>query len=282
MKPTVTFTRSDGLVFAMDDKMLGITELDGLGKPVIEIFTEKRAVGSGDLVTSKRLAARLITVRTTSRVHGINAQLRDIASSFFSHLYTYDVEFQYDGIVRKAVECELKAIDIPTENIHKPFKMAVSVLAATGYLQGGGWDGQNMNAVRGGFGFPFVSLVDRGFNYGTFLFSRQAEIVNDGAGPTYVRAVMTFRGEVKNPKLTHNDSYIRIVATLNEGDTLIIDTEKRIVTLNGKNAITLVDKTSNFQGMTLDVGASVVGFEADSGDNLLDVSLYWAKRYEVM
>lgn len=282
MKPTVTFTRSDGLVFTMDDKMLGITELDGLGRPTIEIFTEKRAVGSGDLVTSKRIAGRAITVKTTSRVHGINAQLRSIASSFFSHAYTYDVEFQYDGVIRTATECELKAIDIPTENIHKPFRMVVTVLAPAGYLQGGGMNGQNLNEARGGFGFPYVSLVNRGFHYGVFLFSQRAAVINDGAGPTYVRAVMTCRGEVINPKLTHGDSFVRVVTTLNKGDTLVIDTEKRIVTLNGSNAITYVDKASNFQGMTLEVGASEIGFEADSGDNLLDVSVYWAKRYETM
>lgn len=282
MKPTVTFTRSDGLVFVIDDKMLGVTELDGLGNPTIEIFTEKRAVGSGDLVTAKRLASRAITVRTTSRVHGINSQLRTIASSFFSHAYTYDVEFQYDGITRKATECELKAISIPTENLYKPFRLTVTVLAPAGYLQGGGMNGQNLNEVRGGFGFPYVSLVDFGFNYGVYLFNQKATIVNDGAGPTFVRAVMTCRGEVVNPRLTHGDAFVRVVATINEGDTLVIDTEKRIVTLNGQNAITHVDKASNFQGMTLDVGASEIGFAADSGDNLLDVSVYWAKRYETM
>lgn len=282
MKPTVTFTRSDGLVFAIDDKTLGITELDGLGKPTIEVFTEKRAIGSGDVVTGKRLASRLVTIKASGRVHGINPQLRTVASSFFSHLYTYDVEFQYDGIVRKVVECELKAIDIPTENIHKPFRMTVSVLAPDGYLQGGGMNGQNLNEVRSGFGFPFVSLVERGFNYGTFLYSKKAEIVNDGVSPTFARVVMTSRGEVVNPKFTHGDSYIRVMTTLNEGDILIIDTEKRTVTLNGKNAITLVEKRSNFQGMTLEVGASEIGFDADEGDTLLDVSVYWAKRYEAM
>jgi phage-related protein len=282
MKPTVTFTRSDGLVFVIDDKMLGVTELDGLGKPSIEIFTEKRAVGSGDLVTSKRLSSRSITVKATSRIHDRNSVLREIASSFFSHMYTYDVEFQYDGIVRKATECEIQGIDIPTDNIYKPFKMTVTVMATTGYLQGGGMNGQNLNEVRGGFGFPFVSLVDRGFNYGLFLFNKKAPIFNDGAGPTYVKAVMTCRGEVVNPKLTHGNSYIRIVKTMHEGDELVIDTEKRIVTLNGENVITLVDKRSNFQGMTIEVGNSEIGFDADSGDSLLDVSVYWAKRYETM
>lgn len=282
MKPTVLFTRSDGLEFAIDDRLLGVTELDGLGEPVIEIFTEKSAIGSGDIVTDKRLAKRNITVKTTSRVHGINSQLRLMAASFFSHMYTYDVTFQYDGIVRKAVNCELQAISIPTENIHKPFKMTVTVMTPAGYLEGGGMNGQNLNEVRGGFGFPFVSLVERGFNYGLFLFSKKATITNDGAEATYVRAVLTCRGEVVNPKITHGDSFVRIIKTLNVGDTLVIDTEKRIVTLNGKNVITLVDKASNFQGMKIDIGKSDIGFDADSGDNLLDVSVYWANRYETM
>lgn len=282
MKPTITFTRSDGRTFVVDDKMLGITSLDGLGKPSIEIYTEKRAVGSGDVVTAKRLMARSVTIGISSRIHGINAQLREIVSTFFSHLYTYDVEFQYDGIVRNAVECELKAIDVPTQNLHKPFRMTLTLLVPSGYLQGGGMQGQNLNEVRSGFGFPYVSMVDYGFVFGAFLFGKNSTVVNDGVSPTHMRAVMTARGRVVNPKLTHGDYYVRVITTINEGDTLVIDTAKRTVTLNGENIITRVDKTSNFQQMTLQIGANEIGFDADTGDAMLDVSVYWAKQYDVM
>lgn len=282
MKPTVTFTRSDGLIYAIDDGLLGIVEMEGLGKPSIEIFTEKRAVGSGDAVTGKRQGSRQVTIRARSRANGMNAQLREIAAAFFSSLYTYEVEFQYDGNVSTASSCELKAIEIPTENVNKPFRLTVTVLIPDGYLQRGGMNGQNLNGVRGGFGFPYVSLTDYGFNYGAYLFMREQVVINDGAAPTCMRAVMTTRGEVQNPKLICGKSYIRVVTGLTEGDRLEIDTEKRTVVFNGQNAITKVDKNSSFRGMELAVGRNTIGFAADSGDNLLDVSVFWSKRYEVV
>lgn len=282
MKPYVIFTRSDGRTLRVDDKLLGVNTLEGLGKPAIEIFTEKRAVGNGDVVTGKRVGARQITIRASARVHGQNAAMRKMVSDFFHSNYTYDAEFHYDGVTRTAENCELKASDLPTENIHRNFRFTVTLLCPSGFLTGGGLNGQNLNAVRGGFGFPYVSLVDFGFNYGVFLFQREVDVYNDGAAPTDLRAVMTTRGEVVNPAVYHGDDYVRVLTTLNVGDRLEIDVGNRSVRLNGQNAITLVDRHSNFQGMQLVLGENTIGFGADSGDNLLDVSVYWAKQYETL
>lgn len=284
MKPYVIFTRSDGRTLQVDDELLGVTALEGVGKPTLEIYTEKRASGSGDVVTGKRLGSRLITVRASARVHGINARIRDMVGGFFHSQYTYEAEFHYDGVTRSAVDCELKALELPTGNVHSNFRFSVSLLCPSGYLQGGGLNGQNINAVRAAFGFPYVSLVGVGFNTGVYMFSQDVSIVNDGASPTDMRVVMTVRGDVENPSIYKNDgeSYIRVLETLYEGDKLEIDVANRSVRLNGKNIINKVDRYSDFRGMQLGIGESRIGFAADRGDNLLDVSVYWAKQYETL
>lgn len=282
MKPSVVFTRSDGAVLAIDDTLLGLTGLDGIGSSCVEIFSEKRAVGPGDVITGKRVTSRLITIKASARVHGRNEQLRTVLSAFFNSMHTYDAVFCYDGISRTAEACELKVLDIPTGNIYAPLKWSLSLLCPGGYLQGEGLNGQNINEVRGGFGFPYVSLVGYGFNTGVFLFAREVPVQNDGAAPSYLRAVLTCRGPVKNPKLIKDEAFIRILTTLEKGDVLEIDTFQRSIRLNGKNAITLLDRESSFSGMTLEVGRSVIGFEADENDTLLDVSVYWHKQYETL
>ena len=282
MKPSVVFTRSDGAVLAIDDTLLGLTGLEGIGSAGVEIFSEKRAVGQGDVITGKRVTSRLITVKASARVHGRNAQIRKAVSAFFNSMHTYEAVFHYDGISRTAEACELKAMDMPTGNIYKPLTLTLSLLCPGGYLQGGGLNGQNINEVRGGFGFPYVSLVGYGFNTGVFLFAREVPVQNDGAAPSYLRAVLTCRGPVKNPKLMKDGAFIRILTTLEKGDVLEIDTFQRAIRLNGKNAITLLDRASSFSGMTLEVGKSVIGFEADENDTLLDVSVYWHKQYETL
>lgn len=284
MKPYVIFTRSDGRVLKVDDQWLGVTGLDGIGSASIEVFTEKKAVGNGDVVTGKRVGSRLVTVSASARIHGKNSMIREEVSSFFHSNYTYDAEIHYDGSTKTAAECELKALKAPTENVHKNFKFTVSLLCPSGYLQGGGLNGQNINAVRGGFGFPYVSVVDVGFNAGVFLFSRQVQVLNNGAAPTDLRVVMTTRGDVVNPSIYKGDGdvYVRVLTTLEQGDVLEMDIANRRVRINGQNAITRVDRSSSFSGMQMGIGENTFGFAADDGDNLLDVSVYWAKQFETM
>ena len=69
------------------------------------------------------------------------------------------------------------------------------------------------------------------------------------------------------------------MTTLQPGDVLEIDTEKKLVKLNGVNALHLLDKTSNWSGMRMDVGSNAFGFEADEYDNQLSVRIYYSLRF---
>ena len=48
---------------------------------------------------------------------------------------------------------------------------------------------------------------------------------------------------------------------------------------NGENYIGHCDRTSAFDDMALVVGDSEISFDADTGSNLLDVSIYYNKLY---
>ena len=50
-RANVLIHRSDEQTFAMDDRPMGLVELEGVDAPAMEVFTEKNAVGDGD--TSK-------------------------------------------------------------------------------------------------------------------------------------------------------------------------------------------------------------------------------------
>lgn len=275
------FTRSDGREFRFDDSPMGITKLEGVDAPKLEVFTEKNAIGDGDVVTGKRVASRLIEVAASSRILGMTEQMRKIASAFFNPSFTFDVRIVYGKLSRTARGCELKAIALPTGNISHRFTASVTFLAPNGFLEGDGIYGRDINAVTGRLGWPFVSVVGRGFLYSKFNFSKVIDVNNDGDAPTFIRAVFTATGmdAVENPKLMKDSSYIRILTNLNPGDELEIDTEKRLVRINGENALHLLDKTSSWQGMRMDTGMNTFGFGADNHDNQLAVRIYYAKRY---
>lgn len=279
----VYFTRSDGQEMRFDDAPMGIVELEGIDAPKVELFTEKNAIGDGDVVTGKRVASRTIKLEASTRVIALSVQMRRLLAAFFNPVYTFDVQFVYGELTRTARGCELKAMEIPTGNIHDRLRITMTLLSPNGYLEDGGLQGGDINNVLPRMGWPFISLADRnkGFLWGVFEFAKALTFDNDGDAPTYIRAVFRAAGEdtIENPALLHGDSFIRVLTTLKPGDELEIDTEKRVVRINGVNKLNLVSKDSNFAGMKMGVGEQTFGFSADTHEDQLSVRIYYAKRY---
>lgn len=295
-RANVLIHRSDGQTFAMDDKPIGLLELKGVDAPAMEVFTEKNAVGDGDTVTGSRVAARDITIRAKSRGGIKNAILRARAVVFFDPQYTYDVDISYDGVTRTARDCRLRAVAIPSGSLYQPLDITATFLCPYGYLDGeGGMDGVDLNSITPRLGWPYVSMMKDGVPgkarsglddapgmlFGVYNYDKTVVIHNRGSAPTWVRGVFTAMGPgtVQNPKLIHGDAFVRVLYTMNPGDVVDIDTEKRIVRINGVNALNKIDKASSFGGMRVDPGYSVIGFDADINPDQLSARVYFQIRY---
>lgn len=295
-RANVLIHRSDGQTFAMDDKPIGLLELKGVDAPAMEVFTEKNAVGDGDTVTGTRVAARDITIRAKSRGGIKNAILRARAVVFFDPQYTYDVDISYDGVTRTARDCRLRAVAIPSGSLYQPLDITATFLCPYGYLDGeGGMDGVDLNSITPRLGWPYVSMMKDGVPgkarsglddapgmlFGVYNYDKTVVIHNRGSAPTWVRGVFTAMGPgtVQNPKLIHGDAFVRVLYTMNPGDVVDIDTEKRIVRINGVNALNKIDKASSFGSMRVDPGYSVIGFDADINPDQLSARVYFQIRY---
>lgn len=281
-RANVLIHRSDGQTFAMDDRPIGLLELKGVDAPAMEVFTEKNAVGDGDTVTGSRVAARDITIRAKSRGGIKNAILRARAVVFFDPQYTYDVDISYDGVTRTARDCRLKAVAIPSGSLYQPIEITATFLCPYGYLDGeGGMDGVDLNSITPRLGWPYVSMENAGMLFGVYNYDKTVVIHNRGSAPTWVRGVFTAMGPgtVQNPKLIHGDAFVRVLYTMNPGDVVDIDTEKRVVRINGVNALNKIDKASSFGGMRVDPGYSVIGFDADTNPDQLSARVYFQIRY---
>lgn len=295
-RANVLIHRSDGQTFAIDDKPIGLLELKGVDAPAMEVFTEKNAVGDGDTVTGSRVAARDITIRAKSRGGIKNAILRARAVVFFDPQYTYDVDISYDGVTRTARDCRLRAVAIPSGSLYQPLDITATFLCPYGYLDGeGGMDGVDLNSITPRLGWPYVSMMKDGVPgkarsglddapgmlFGVYNYDKTVVIHNRGSAPTWVRGVFTAMGPgtVQNPKLIHGDAFVRVLYTMNPGDVVDIDTEKRIVRINGVNALNKIDKASSFGSMRVDPGYSVIGFDADTNPDQLSARVYFQIRY---
>ena len=282
----IRFLRSDGKDFNIDgtDWRILSNGLEGFGTYENDITLIDNAVGDGGLIASDRIASKDRTIIARSRDPKWNETLRDKALSFFNSKFVFSVYLTYQGKTRW-FEGKIYKFDLPTENVHRHMTMTITFLCPNPFLKSYDNFGKNIASVMGMCAFPYLCSVSpgtpRGITGGRFNFAQIIVLENDGDVETYCQAVFTAKGEVVNPKLTVNGKYVRVIDTMQLGDVIAIDFTKNPPTVqkNGVNYIGHCDRTSAFDEMALRVGDSEISFDADTGSNLLDVSIYYNKLY---
>ena len=289
----VRIVRDDGREFVIDggDWKLESDGLAGWAELSHEVSTVDNAGYDGATVTSSRVGLSERTVTAVSRQGSDAAAMRAYAVSFFNPKHEFDVHLTYQGRTRWCHGVQ-SGFSCPTGNVYQRVEITWTLLCPDPFLMSEGDFGKDIAEVVGKYGFPFSSCVQAsggayghvfsdGFIASKRQFSPIVEITNDGDVDTWCRAVLVASGEVVNPKLTQGDEYVRIVTTMEEGDEVVIDFTHRppTVTLNGENAIHLCDRTSSFTGMRMKPGKVELGYGADSGENMLSVSVFYHERY---
>lgn len=273
------FVRSDGREMLVRDDVWGITAMKGLDKPEITVFTQKNALRDGDVVTGSRVGARPIEIELTARNAALNDVLRRAATSFFTLGKTYDLYVTRYGEERFARECWLEGFDIPTERTAVRIVAKIDLLCPEGYFLSADSFSKNIAAIEPRCGYPYIAHEDCGRIYGVYSFAETVYLDNDGDAEAYCQAVFIAKGDVTNPRLNAGDGFVRLLTVMHDGDVLIVDGRNMSVKLNGVNMSNLLDKDSSFDDLVFAVGTSTVGFTADIGSNLLDVYIYYNKRY---
>lgn len=124
--------------------------------------------------------------------------------------------------------------------------------------------------------FPMNFMTGSGITPGIYRTYDTGKIVNPGDGEC--GAVITIKacgGSVKNPRVSSGDEYIMCPLTLDDGDTLAIDTRagRKNIKYNGERSF-IFDKHSSF--FSLPVGESVISVTSEDGEEFIDamVELY--------
>lgn len=278
-KITVKFLRSDGRSMIIDDITMLLMSAEGLDSPTVEVFSEKLAIGDGDLITGTRVGSREIEFKAKVKYASLNDTLRRAWTSFFTVRHTYDVYVTRTSPARYAPECQLDSFKIPTENCGEPIEINVTLICPGGYWLSVDSFGKNIAGVEARAGWPWIAQSGYGRIYGIYSYAGTVYIDNDGDADAYCQAVFVAQGDVTNPKLISGDGYVRVLTSMAEGDVLIIDGKSKSVTLNGVNAATLLDKGSSFDGIVFGIGTNTIAFTADVGSNVVAVNVYYNKRY---
>ena len=286
---SIRILRSDRKEFYIngDDWKIPSDGLEGFGTFENDISTVDNAVGDGGIITSSRIAQkdRTIIAKTTNPL--LNDILRREALSFFNAKYTFNIYITYLGLTRWC-EGKIYKFNLPNGNVNRSLTMTMTFLCPNPFFKSYDNFGKNIASVVGMCAFPHLCSVTggtpQGITGGRFNFAQLIVLENDGDVETFCQAVFQAKGEVVNPKLIINGNYVRVIDDMVDGDVIIIDFTSNPPTVekNGVNYIGHCDRNSAFDDMALVLGDSEVAFDADSGSNLLDVSIYYNKLFSAI
>lgn len=127
--------------------------------------------------------------------------------------------------------------------------------------------------------FPFNSVVDVGITSGVLEITDTATLVNDGDVPVgIVCDILANGGTVTNPKISMNGQYVRVIKTMEIGDTVQIDTNKgqKNIYFNGESQFIFDRKSVFFQ---LPVGENTIVISADAGVKDAKASFTYSFKY---
>lgn len=241
----------------------------------------------GALVTSKRVSAVDRTITAVAMKSDESEALRALAIKFFNPKFSFSVYLTYMGRTRwcRGEQIGFKASE---GNIYENVEITWTLLCPNPYLLSVNDFGRDIAEVVPRFGFPWGSYageqpapVARGFIVGERVFQKKVEIGNDGDVPSGMVATITAKGDVLNPLVRIGDGTVRIITAMSAGDVAVLDASSRPprLTINGENAMHLLDRNSSILDMMIQPGKTTVEYDADDGDQYMSVNISYYKQY---
>lgn len=137
---------------------------------------------------------------------------------------------------------------------------------------------------QGDFEFD-LEITDDGIEMGHRVSTLIVNALNNGDVQCGMRVEFTALATVSNPSIlnVYTQEFIKVKRTLTAGDKIIINTEfghKRVeMVQNGviTNVFNYIDLQSTF--LQLDVGDNLLRYDAESGIDNLEVSIYFTQKY---
>lgn len=244
----------------------------------------------GALITSKRVSSIDRTVTAECCVMERFSDYRAKAIQFFNPDFTFDIHLTYMGRTRWCTG-ELIGFKASENNVHQKPKITFTILCPNPFLFSEGDFGKDIAAIAGKFGFPFMSFLPKsagsvegtnvGFITSHHVFDKDVEMSNDGDVPSGMKVYIRAKGDVINPMVRVGEGYVRMLVSMRQGDEILLDATSRppIVTLNGQNAMHLVDRNSSILNMVIAVGETTIEYDADDGDQSMSVAVFFNKQY---
>lgn len=284
--------RSDGQELTLGDGDWRIPN-DGLinwANLNYNVYSSEIPSYDGAIITSKRVSSvdRTIIAECCGRdADGLRAR----AIEFFNPKFTYEVHLTYRGRTRWT-SGEQIGFQASEGNMYRKPSITWTILCPNPYLQSESDFGKDIAEIVPMFAFPWYSalpasqgsvpgIANEGAVVSVHTFSKSVDVKNDGDVDTGMRIVIRASGDVLNPMIRLGDGNVRLITKMHQGDIARFNVVSRppTVTLNGENAMNLVDRESSILNLRVPVGDSTIEYDADDGYQNMSVSVYWNKQY---
>lgn len=264
-----------------------ITTVDGLGSPQNEIYTQKSPFQDGVSITGSSLESRNIVLEgKIINSNGINIQsYRNTLLSVFNP--KLDGKLIIDlGNEQRQIECKVEQAPYFSSDRgrhHQDF--SISLISPNPYFRDIADSKADISTETGNIEFP-LEIPTEGLELSIRTISFITNIYNQGDVDTPIKVRLKATGTVINPIIENLDTgeFIRVKRTLAEGDTLEINTafgNKRVEIIkpdgSRENVFHYIDYKSTF--FSLSDGDNTIKYDAEVGENNLDVSIYYTPNY---
>ena len=276
----VVAKRSDGQVFSYENADWRIISIEGIDFPTMEVFTKERGFGNGDIITGKRKGSRDVDIVARSQNSATNEYDRTMALAFHNANHVYDLEFTYMGNTRIAKNCVITGAKCEAETVYRNQEITVSFKAPDADLYADLQTQTNFVATTPlwhvtrayplGGSLPFDSMEKAIIKTVNYLGSEPAPII----------ATLKAKGLVNGVIARVGTGTITVDVQLTSGDTIVIDAENKLVTLNGERVSESLYNYLDLPSLALQYGDNDVQVSAEDENNLaFDARMDYTGRY---
>lgn len=271
---TLTIENQAGsrLTLTQKESIYQVVNIDGLDPPKASIFTNEIANMDGAKFNSAKMDVRNVVL--TIKINGDVESNRQTLYTFFRSGKWCKIFFKNTN---RDVYCEGYAETIAVGLFTESEEMQVSILCPNPYFKSLQLIYDDISKVFAAFEFPF-SIAPEGIEFSIIDEYREATILNqseiDGG---MIITITAERDDIPNPIIYDSDTgqFIKLNLTLNEGDTVIINTNKGnksvklIVDGITENAINTFGNNSTW--LQMKIGINHFSYSADKNAEYLRI-----------
>ena len=249
----------------------------GLDAATFEVAMQSSGAADGGHIQTARIASRTIAISFDITGDQYERLRHELTSLYTPHkevtltVSRFDETRQISGRLSVVTVTQATVFDYPT--------VQLTILCPQPYLVSVDNFGRNLAEKTALFHLPAVSPIGTTFPISVKAFEERVHIENDGDVPCGLVARFVMRGSVTNPLIRNytTGAAVKVQDTFAQGDVLEISTVTgaKTVTKNGTNIINKTDRSSVFSDF-LQVGENEISYDATSGEDSMDVYIYYS------